>query len=451
MMMLPHLLFIYNYVRNDLIDEALGTLIMAMLHMTFAMYTNSIGNFNACEIYDCILHDIPPEEEEEIELLPRQNIRFDSWTNQTCYHHTNFTKDHLLRIYECFLLRQIADQTNGFIKVPTGHVNQRGRICCYNFHPEELFLYLMTRMKTGMDHTEMSNIFGGSTRRWSYAWAWIMIYLDTRYINIIGHQGLLRFVDQFPRFFDAIQRKVQKDWIHDFDFHNGTCEVTSGLAMLPFDLFGFIDCSIDKMSRPFSGPAGDYEGAGRKSVQDIIQRAFYTGYKKLHGIKVETVLLPNGISTVFGPVSARVPDIGDTGVLQMSKLNDFLHAIQQNRQHFYQALGDGAYGGNLRCIRSYFQSLAGQPPLTDEQKKCNIAIKRCRQSIEWSYGKVSRDFAICSHPKHIMIGKRNPYTVEQLRVAHLLTNISTCLKGDQASGKNMFGCPPPKLEDYLSL
>ena len=135
MMMLPHLLFIYNYVRNDLNDEALGTLFMALLHMTFAMYTNSVGNFNACEIYDYILHDIPPEEEEEIELLPRQNIRFDSWTNQTCYHHTNFTKDHLLRIYECFLLRQIADQTNGFIKVPTGHVNQRGRICCYNFHP----------------------------------------------------------------------------------------------------------------------------------------------------------------------------------------------------------------------------------------------------------------------------------------------------------------------------
>jgi hypothetical protein len=153
------------------------------------------------------------------------------------------------------------------------------------------------------------------------------------------------------------------------------------------------------------------------------------------------VLLPNGISTVFGPVSARVPDIGDTGVLQMSKLNDFLHAIQQNRQHIYQALGDGAYGGNLRCIRSYFQSLAGQPPLTDEQKKCNIAIKRCRQSIEWSYGKVSRYFAICSHPKHIMIGKRNPYAVEQLRVAHLLTNISTCLKGDQASGKKSLVSP----------
>jgi hypothetical protein len=30
------------------------------------------------------------------------------------------------------------------------------------------------------------------------------------------------------------------------------------------------------------------------------QRAVYTGYKKLHGIKMETVFLPNGISTIFG-------------------------------------------------------------------------------------------------------------------------------------------------------
>ena len=57
--------------------------------------------------------------------------------------------------------------------------NQRGVACCYNFHPEELFLYMMTRMKTGNDHTQMCGdiIFGGSPRRWSIAWRWIMKYL----------------------------------------------------------------------------------------------------------------------------------------------------------------------------------------------------------------------------------------------------------------------------------
>jgi hypothetical protein len=53
-----------------------------------------------------------------------------------------------------------------------------------------------------------------------------------------------------------------------------------------------------------SGPNRDYVGAPQKPQQYEIQRSAYTAYKNLHGIKVETVLLPNGISTVFGPVSA---------------------------------------------------------------------------------------------------------------------------------------------------
>ena len=74
----------------------------------------------------------------------------------------------------------------------------------------------MTRMKTGHDYTQMCfDIFGGSPRRWSYAWMWIMHYLDDRYQDIIGHQGLTRFVDQFPHFFEAIKGKVQQSNILD--------------------------------------------------------------------------------------------------------------------------------------------------------------------------------------------------------------------------------------------
>ena len=59
----------------------------------------------------------------------------------------------------------------------------------------------------------------------------------------------------------------------------------------------------------------------------------------IHGIKVETVLLPNGISTIFGLVSCCLHDVN--GVLQMSHLNDFLVALQQQKLHEYQALGVG--------------------------------------------------------------------------------------------------------------
>jgi hypothetical protein len=64
--------------------------------------------------------------------------------------------------------------------------------------------------------------------------------------------------------------------VHNVDEINGIYDVTSGLAFLPFDIFGFVDCSIDKMSRPFSGPDGDYEGCGRREEYDIMQRAFFS-------------------------------------------------------------------------------------------------------------------------------------------------------------------------------
>ena len=112
----------------------------------------------------------------------------------------------------------------------------------------------------------------------------MMKHLDNRYRNIIGHQGLVRFVHQFPEFYEAIQQKVQQGYKKDN--HDGTYDYTSDLSFLPFNIFGFIDCSIDKICRPFSGPAGDYEGAGRKENYTDTQRAFYTGYKRLHGIKV---------------------------------------------------------------------------------------------------------------------------------------------------------------------
>jgi len=135
----------------------------------------------------------------------------------------------------------------------------------------------------------------------------------------------------------------------------------------------------------------------------------------------------------------------------MSCVNEFLVALQQQKLHECQALGDSAYGINLHCICSYFRNFAGQPPLTPHQVTCNKAMKKCRQAIEWSYGDVSKYFSICAHPKHNMLAKKNPYAIEQLRVAHLLCNIYTCLNGDKASGHNGFCCPPPKLEDYLRL
>ena len=130
---------------------------------------------------------------------------------------------------------------------------------------------------------------------------------------------------------------MQKEFTQHFA--DGNSRDCHGLNFCPLPIFGFIDCSIDKISRPFSGPAGDYVGAPRKPDEDIYQRSVYTGYKKFHGIKVETV-------------SARIHDTG--GVLLMSQLDNFLSLIQQEKEHLYLAFGDGAYNSQFLTSEYYF-------------------------------------------------------------------------------------------------
>jgi hypothetical protein len=124
-------------------------------------------------------------------------------------------------------------------------------------------------------------------------------HLDNRYKDIVGHQGLSRFVQNFPQFHEAIEEYVQCNHLRKLD--DGTMRIVPGINFLPWDIFAFIDDSIDCIS--IQAHVGT-EGAAHTAEFANVQQAFYTGYIKGHGIKVETVFLPNSFITLFGPVSA---------------------------------------------------------------------------------------------------------------------------------------------------
>jgi hypothetical protein len=52
---------------------------------------------------------------------------------------------------------------------------------------------------------------GGNKNRWTFAYPWMLKYLDKRYVNIVGHQGLARFVNDFPCPMCAIDQYIQRD------------------------------------------------------------------------------------------------------------------------------------------------------------------------------------------------------------------------------------------------
>jgi hypothetical protein len=130
----------------------------------------------------------------------------------------------------------------------------------------------------------------------------MMLYLDMRYASIIGHKRILWYLPLFGEFRDAIEAFFQKDRLY-FD-HQGNGILVPSLNELPFNICGFIDGTIDPILVPFSCPAGDHEGAPCRPQYILAQESVYSGYKKMHGHKMETVFFPNGISTCFGPVSA---------------------------------------------------------------------------------------------------------------------------------------------------
>ena len=75
-----------------------------------------------------------------------------------------------------------------------------------------------------------------------------------------------------------------------------------------FRIFGFIDNTIIATGRPGGGPIKSGIGSERKNP--LIQRLFYNGWKKCHGLKFQTIDLLNGMNAhVFGPLSCRHNDL----------------------------------------------------------------------------------------------------------------------------------------------
>ena len=414
------------------------------------------------QIMDTVLHDIPDYEEVLPKMLkaPR-HLRIDDFSDTEARNLTRFNVEELRTLFNFFGFGQYANQFDDtpdmMIPIETGYVRNQRR-CRYLIHAEEVFLFTMIKVAHGFTNAYLVNfVFGGHASRWSHAYRWAIKYLDEKYEPILGYSGLQRFVNQFPEFNQAIEKECQRPKRRELvvpDENGNTWVEIPGLLHLPFDIIGFIDDSIDRCSTPMSGPRGDYEGAARKAEYQDAQQAFYTGYKKHHGIKVEEIHLPNGMSFLFGPVSARH---NDAGVLQMSNVDNYLAAIQEGvftvevpdgppRSVTYSVLGDSAFNFGLRCVQSYYRPFGGAE-LTAAEDRCNFHLKSARMSIEHSFGQLSNLFKICHCRDEVKLGKKIPYALEQLRVCHLLQNCHVCFNGNSTSNK--FLVPPPPIDRYL--
>jgi hypothetical protein len=158
------------------------------------------------------------------------------------------------------------------------------------------------------------------------------------------------------------------------------------------------------------------------------QRLQYSGYKKTHVLKYQSVMFPNGIiGRLDGPVNGKRHD---SAILHITGLLQELETkfVKQDGTWF-AFYGDPGYV-NQKFIKTGFRNLI-HTPLTQRQREFNSDMSSLRVSVEYGFGKIIQLFAFLDFKKNQKLYMQN--IKEQYVVAAILANCHTCLRRSQVS------------------
>ena len=183
--------------------------------------------------------------------------------------------------------------------------------------------------------------------------------------------------------------------------------------------FGFIDGTLCKSSRP-------------KKNQQIV----FNGHKRAHGIKFQSVVLPNGIiANLNGPYEGRRHD--STMLCESGLLTDLQRAAWIN------GLPLCLYGDPAYPISLHLQAPFRNVQLTPQMAIFNERMSEVRIAVEWMFGTITNYYKFIDFKQQLKIGL-SPIGKIYL-VCGILQNAHTCLYGNIVS--EYFDCDPPNLHE----
>jgi hypothetical protein len=385
--------------------------------------------------------DVPSDDEAApVHRHPVRFTRIDEFPgDDEAQLNTNFNLSQLHQLNGLFGLDE-------HVRVP---IRESGKF--YVFHREALLIYTFIKLKKGHTHVDMAHTAtGGEPRRWSYGFNYFVKYVDHRYRNLIGPNGMRLWVHHFPQFAEKIRLKIARP-THFRATADAPARVENGLEYPPgeFRVVGFLDCSDFAIARPGSGPYDSGADAQRRAGWYLEQLAYYSGHKKRHALRIMSFLLPNGLTAcTYGPVSARRNDLG---ILNWSRIDQLLHMLLQNMGlPAYKFYGDSAYAmGNYAHIIARNEP-GTDDPLTVEEKEQNRVMKKVRERIELYYGQLKSLWRMTGEKEQIKLANDGEHVSAMLRLAFLLTNCKTCFNGNVVNaGISGFGILAPSIETYL--
>lgn len=189
-----------------------------------------------------------------------------------------------------------------------------------------------------------------------------------------------------------------------------------------YNCWGFIDGT----ARPICKPSVD-------------QQKFFSGHKRFHCVKYQSVVCPDGIvASLLGPFHGNRHD---AGILRESNLYEQLETKTKfSDNNKFVLYGDPAYP-----IRELLLCPFSSRNISNPQAEFNKAMSSLRQGVEWIFGKIATEFAFLDFKKNQKLLLQDVGTMYKVGV--LLTNCHTCLYGSQCT--TYFNVNPVSLEQYL--
>jgi hypothetical protein len=229
-------------------------------------------------------------------------------------------------------------------------------------------------------------------------------------ISIIINETIIFLVSEFQSklFFDEIYLKANVDKF---------CQIVSASGCPMQSIWGFVDGTAREIARPSRW-----------------QRPTYSGHKRRTCLKFQSIVTPDGLLWLYGPIEGRRHD---SFLLLESNLKNILGSMPEfDGKYLY---GDPGY-----CLSSIVINPYRNP--TDDQKEFNRRMSSIRQNVEFGFMRITQLFGFFQYVPSLRLWS-TPVGAYYL-IGGLLTNCRTCMDGANII-TSCFNSTPPSIEEYL--
>jgi hypothetical protein len=176
-------------------------------------------------------------------------------------------------------------------------------------------------------------------------------------------------------------------------------------------VWGFIDGTLRKTCRP-----------------TVFQKCMYSGHKRCHGIKFQSVVTPDGlVALLYGPIVGSRHDsymLRESGLLVKLRVN--MPEGPQYQNPVYSLYGDPAYPQSYHLYGGFRNSQPGSP-----EAQWNTKMSKVRECVEWLFKEIVQQWSFLDFRSSMKILKCP--IAQYYTVGAFLTNIRCCCYGSQTS------------------